>query len=144
MEDRGWRMEDGAKRIGDVNGRTSHLRHLRVFDLFDLFDTIGTESLFAGSFLEKAVDEPAASDIPLFIYGAVLRRGPAGQVKPQVGGVGPAEPGWCLWKGGGSVYVILYQPEVDCLTAVDGLQVDRLERSGTISQAAVKPSLESE
>ena len=32
-------------------------------------------------------------------------------------------PGGPVWKGGGSVYVILYQPEVDCLTAVDGLHV---------------------
>jgi len=47
-----------------------------------------------------------------------------------------------VWKGGGSAYVISYQPEVDCLTAVDGLQVDSLEQSGGISQAARKPFLD--
>ena len=48
-----------------------------------------------------------------------------GQVKPG------SRQGWScrnrmvpVWKGGGSAYVISYQPEVDCLTAVDGLQVD--------------------
>ena len=35
-----------------------------------------------------------------------------------------AEHGGPRWKGGGSVYVMLYQPEVDCLTAVDGLHND--------------------
>ena len=57
------------------------------------------------------------------------------------------------WKGGGSVYVISYQPEVDCLTAVDGLHVVSLRKPVTFncrssiagtSQAAEKPSLEAE
>src|SRR5258708_38362088 len=38
-----------------------------------------------------------------------------------------------VWKGGGSVYVISYQPEVDCLTAVDGLQVDAPEEYQVLS-----------
>ncbi len=100
-----------------------------------------------------AVDAPATAIIGLKSYGAVLRREPSRT--SQAG----SRQGWScrnrmvpVWKGGGSAYVISYQPEVDCLTAVDGLQVDspcELERNdpemqGVISQAARKPFLDEE